>query len=56
MHGLHHLFDHRIENLSRVLRIAVSEQLHGALHVSKQNRHQLALAFESALGCENLLG
>jgi len=39
----------------RVLGIAVSEQLHGALEVGKQHGDLLALAFESRLGGEDLL-
>ena len=40
----------------RIFRITISQQLHRAFHVSEQHRHLLALAFESALGGENLLG
>ena len=54
--GLHHPFEHRIENLARLLGIAVGEQLHGALQVCKEHRDLLALAFEGALGREDLLG
>jgi hypothetical protein len=47
--GLHHPFEDGIEELARLLGIAVSEQLHGALEVGEEHRHLLALAFESGL-------
>jgi hypothetical protein len=53
---IHHLFEHRIEQLAGVLRVPVREQLHGALHVREQNRHLLALAFEGAARCQDLFG
>jgi len=56
VHGFHHVFQHRIENLPRLLGIAVSEQLHGTLHVGEQYSDLLALTFERALGCQNLFG
>ena len=56
VHRFHHVLDHRIKQLARLLRIAVSEQLHRAFHVGEQHRDLLALAFERALGSENLFG
>ncbi len=56
VHRLHHGLQHGIEELARVLRVPVGEQLHGALHVSEQHCDLLALAFEGALEYENLLG
>ena len=53
--GLHHPFEHRIEDLPRLLGIAVGEELHGALQVGKQHGDLLALALEGALGREDLL-
>jgi hypothetical protein len=49
MDGLHHPLEHRIEQLTCFLWVAVSEQLHRALEVSEQNRDLLALAFEGRL-------
>ena len=49
MDGLHHPFEHRVEELARLLGIAVGEQLHRALEVGEEHRDLLALAFEGAL-------
>ena len=46
VHRLHHAFEHRIEELARLLRVAVGEQLHRALEVGEQHRDLLALAFQ----------
>ena len=56
VHRLHHALEHRVEELARLLRIAVGEQLHRALQVGEQHRDLLALAFERAFGGEDLLG
>src|SRR6185295_7407895 len=56
VHGFHHPFEHGIEDLPRLLRIAVGEQLHRPLEIGKQHRHLLALAFERDPGGEDLLG
>src|SRR5262245_5318166 len=55
MDGIHHPLADRVEALARFLGIAVGEQLHGALEVGEEHRDLLALAFERALGDENLL-
>ncbi len=54
--GLHHPLQDGIENLARLLGIAVSQQLHRALEVGEEDRDLLALAFEGGLGGEDLLG
>jgi hypothetical protein len=46
VHGLHHPFEHRVEDRSCFLRIPVGEQLHRAFEVGEENGHLLALAFE----------
>ena len=46
---LHHAFEHGVEELARILGIAVGEQLHRPLQVGEQNRHLLALAFKGRL-------
>ena len=56
MHRLHHAFEHGIEDLARLLGIAVGEQFHRALQVGEQHRDLLALAFERGLRGEDLLG
>src|SRR5215813_6166448 len=55
VHRVHHQLEHRVENLSRLLGIAVRDQLHRALEIGKEHRDLLALAFEGALGCEDPL-
>ena len=54
--GLHHALEHGIEELARLLGIAVGEQLHRALEVGEEHRDLLALALEGGLGGEDLLG
>jgi hypothetical protein len=53
--GLHHVFEHRVQELAGLLGIAVSQQFHRALEVGEQNSDLLALALESSLGREDLL-
>ena len=54
--GLHHAFEHGVEQLARLLGIAVGEQLHRALEVGEEHGDLLALAFEGRLRGEDLLG
>jgi hypothetical protein len=49
MNGLHHPFEHRIEDLTRLLRVAVSEQLHRTFEVGEQHGDLLTLTFERGL-------
>ena len=56
VNSLHHQFEHRIQNLPRLLRVAVSEQLHGSLEVGEEHRHLLALTFEGTFRGDNPLG
>jgi hypothetical protein len=44
------------EDLGRFIGIPIGEQLHRVLEVSEEDRHLFALAFERALGGEDLLG
>ena len=53
--GLHHPFEHRVEELARLLGVAVGQQLHRSLQVGKQDGDLLALAFESCFGRQNAL-
>jgi hypothetical protein len=55
MHGLHHAFKDRIEELPGFLGVAVGEQFHRALEVGEEDSDLLALAFEGAPGGEDLL-
>jgi hypothetical protein len=54
--GLHHPFENRIEELSRLLRVPVRKQFHRALEVGEQYRDLLALALQRGPGGQDLLG
>ena len=54
--GLHHPLEDRVEELPRLLGVAVGQQLHRALQVGEEDRDLLALAFQGGLGGEDLLG
>jgi hypothetical protein len=43
VHGLHHAFQYRIEDLAGLLRVAVGEELQRALEVGEEHRNLLAL-------------
>ena len=53
---LHHALEHGVEQLARLLGIAVSEKLHRALEIREEDGHLLALALQCGLGGEDLLG
>src|SRR5215468_3610727 len=55
MDRLHHPFEHRVEELARLFRIAVGEQFHRSLQIGEEHRDLFALTFEGALGGEDLL-
>ena len=50
VHGRHHALQHRVEELARLLRVAVGQQLHGAFEIGKQHRDLLAFAFQRTAG------
>jgi hypothetical protein len=52
----HHLLQHRVEELARLLGIAVGQQLHGAFQVGEQHGDLLAFTFEGGLRGEDFLG
>src|SRR5262249_55613114 len=54
--GLHHAFEHWVEELARLLGVPVGQQFHRTLEVSEQHSHLLPFAFEGALEGQNLLG
>jgi hypothetical protein len=56
VNGLHHELEHGIKDLPRLLGVTVGKQLHRALQVGEEHRDLLALAFQRALGREDLLG
>jgi hypothetical protein len=56
MHGVHQAFEDRVEELPCFLRVALGEQLHGALQVGKEDGDLLALPFKGASGREDLFG
>ena len=47
--GLHHPFEDWIEDLARLFRVAVGEQLHRAFQVGKEDSYLLPLAFQRGL-------
>jgi hypothetical protein len=49
-------FEHRVEELARVLRITIGEQFHGALQIGEEDRDLFALALERGLRGQDLLG
>jgi hypothetical protein len=53
---LHHVLENRIEELPRLLRVTVREELHRALEIGEEYGHLLALALERGLRGEDLLG
>ena len=55
VHGRHHALQHWVEELARLLRVAVGQQLHGAFEIGKEHRDLLAFAFEGSCGGENFL-
>ena len=56
VNSLHHVFEDGVEDLPRLLGVPVGQQLHGPLEISKQHCDLLALPFQGAFGCEDLLG
>jgi hypothetical protein len=54
--GLHHPFQHGIEDVPGLLGIAIGQELHRALEVREEYRDLFAFPFESALRGEDLLG
>jgi hypothetical protein len=56
VHSFHHALQDRIEELPGLLGVTVGQQLHGALQVSEEHGHLLALAFQGSLRLEDLLG
>jgi hypothetical protein len=55
MHGLDHALQDRVQQLSGLFGIAVSQQLHGAFEIGEQHRDLLALAFQGGAGSQDLL-
>src|SRR5262249_37160316 len=56
MDGFHHPLKNRVQQLPRLLGIAVGEELHRALEVGEEHGDLLALAFEGRLGGEDSFG
>ena len=47
--GLHHVLEDGVQELARILGVAVREELHRALEVSEEHSNLLALAFQGGL-------
>jgi hypothetical protein len=56
MGGLHHPFQHRVQELPGLLGVPIGQELHGALEVGEEDGDLLPFALEGALGGEDLLG
>ena len=56
VHGGHHMLQHRVEELARLFRVAIGQQLHRAFEVGKQHRDLLAFAGQGTAGGQDLLG
>jgi hypothetical protein len=56
VHGLHHVLDDGVEQLPRLLGVAVGEQLHRGLEVGKEDGDLFTLARQGGLRGEDLLG
>ena len=54
--GLDHALEHRVDEVARLLGVAVGQHLHRALEVGEDHRHLLALALEHGLGVQDALG
>ena len=52
----HHALEHRIQELARLLRVAIGQQLHRAFEVREQHGHLLALALQRSARGQDLLG
>ena len=49
MDGLHHVLEDGVENLARVLRVTIGQELHRALEVGEEDGDLLAFAFQGGL-------
>ena len=56
VHGRHHACEDGIEDAPGFLRVAVGQQLHGALEISEQDGDLLALAFQARTGLQDFFG
>jgi hypothetical protein len=56
VHRRHHALQHRVAELARLLRVALSQQLHGAFEICKEHGDLLAFVFECRFGGEDFLG
>ena len=56
VYGVHHQMQSRVEELLRVLGVAVARATRGAFEVGKQHSDLLAFAFQGTAGGEDFLG
>jgi hypothetical protein len=54
--GLHHAFEHGIENLPRLFGISIGKQLHRALEIGEEDGDLFAFSLERRFGRQDLLG
>jgi hypothetical protein len=56
VHCFHHAFEHRVEDLARLFRVALREQFHRTLQIGEQHSDLLALTFNRFFGEQHALG
>jgi hypothetical protein len=56
VHGLHHAFEHGVEELAGFFGITIGQQLQGAFEIGEEHGHLLALAFQGGFRRQDLLG
>ena len=54
MDGLHHVFEDGIEEFTRLLWVALGQQLHRTFEIGEEHRHLLAFAFERSPGVQDI--
>ena len=54
--GLHHEFEHWVEELARLLGVTVGQQLHRTFEIGEQHSDLLALTFDCRLGVQDFRG
>jgi hypothetical protein len=53
VYGLHHAFEHRVEDRPGVFRVVVGQKLHGAFEIREQHGNLLALACQAQTGLQD---
>src|SRR5215468_8366264 len=56
MDSLHHPLEHGIEDLARLLRVTIGQQLHRSFEVGEEHCDLFTLALEGGLGSKDFFG